>query len=1134
VVETGPGIVQAMAFSGDHRFLVTAGLDNTVKLWDTSTGHQLRTFTGHTFAVNAVAFGPAGRIIASGGTDKTINLWDAASGVVLRKLSGHTAGINGLAFSPKGDLLASASSDKTIKLWDVASGQLVRTLAGHTDVVNAIAFSPDGTILCSAGGTERLPSKSPPDYSIRLWNVATGSQVWTFDGRGAGKALAFNPDGSIVASIGTDTTIRLLDVNSGRQKRAMKTPSQYVGGVSFSPDGKTLASSNSDKGVRFWDVASGQQTGELPSRKGVVVFSRDWQFLAFTVEKEQVWATSGTVAICEAASGRKLRDLPAHASDVNAVAFGRDAHILASGSWDGRVRLWDLTTGGIARILQGHSYRISSLAFNPDGTVLASGSWDGTSRTWDVAGGRELRTFAGHTQYVNSVKFNPDGKTIASASYDGTIKLWNAGSGTLLRTISPEGAGGTGIFAVAFSPDGRTLASGGLANTVRLWDVATGREQQGSTMNADTTNSLAFSPDGSTLAWGGWGYSVKLWNVADRRELPIEGGHDSIISSVAFSPDGKKLISAGLDSKLVLWDRGTGSAEGSVRGDAAFNSVVLSPNGNWIATGDDNGTVQIWDMKSGMVLASLVALDEDDWVVFDSAGHFDTNNLDEIVGLSWVFPDEPFRPLPPEVFMRDYYAPKLLSRVLSGQKLPDTRSLSDLNRVQPRVNIVKVEPEDGNEFVSVTVKTSSVRSDAQKDAKGDYLTSGLFDLRLFRDGQLVGEWPEVPETPVQARSTSAAEAELQTWRKLHEIASPDDEHTFHHIRVPLGSGPQKVQFTAYAFNSDRVKSLTSPAFAYTVSTSPNRPGNVRRAYLITMGVNANQSRWNLDLAVPSAQDAARLLHKKMAADYEVVDISLFSTLAPDSPQAVLQQATKDNLKAILSLLAGHPVDAALRNSVDPQHKIQPARPDDAVVLFIASHGYADPDGNFHVVPYDTGPPAGVTEYSLNQCHAHPGDSTPGCQKANQFLSHTISSEDLTAWWSGVDAGEMVMILDSCHSAAATGREFRPGPLGDAGLGQLSYDKGMRILTATQADKTARATLVQQIGHSLLVEALIAEAQAHPRETVAEWLHDTEREVPLLTHRLYPELSDSDVQSPQLFDFGAANRRRISSDASGPQ
>ena len=121
-----------------------------------------------------------------------------------------------------------------------------------------------------------------------------------------------------------------------------------------------------------------------------------------------------------------------------------------------------------------------------------------------------------------------------------------------------------------------------------------------------------------------------------------------------------------------------------------------------------------------------------------------------------------------------------------------------------------------------------------------------------------------------------------------------------------------------------------------------------------------------------------------------------------------------------------------------------------------------------------------------------------------------------------------MILDSCHSAAAPGREFRPGPLGDAGLGQLSYDKGIRILTATQPDKTARATLVQELGHSLLVEALIEEGKAHPQETLAEWLHDTEQQVPVLTHRLYPELSEADVQLPELFDFAVTERRRSQS------
>jgi hypothetical protein len=336
-----------------------------------------------------------------------------------------------------------------------------------------------------------------------------------------------------------------------------------------------------------------------------------------------------------------------------------------------------------------------------------------------------------------------------------------------------------------------------------------------------------------------------------------------------------------------------------------------------------------------------------------------------------------------------------------------------------------------------------------------------------------------------------------------------------------------VQFTAYAFNSDRVKSLTTESWVYTLPRAADAAAAAppRRAYLITMGVNANDSRWNLDFAVPSAQAAGHLLHDKLAEKYQVVDITLFSTLSPDSPQVMLQQATRDHLKAVLDLLAGRKVNDIVRQEVDPDHKIRPATPDDAVVLFISSHGYADPKGNFYVVPYDTGGllNRGVTEDILTHCRTHWNDSSPACQRANRFLQHTISSQNLTQWWSGVDAGEMIMILDSCHSGAVPGRQFRPGPLGDSGFGQLSYDKGMRILSATQPDKTARATLVQELGHSLLVEALLQQAAMHPQDSLDAWLHDAQRAVPALAHYLYPEFTDADTQTPELFDFGRTRK-----------
>jgi hypothetical protein len=713
------------------------------------------------------------------------------------------------------------------------------------------------------------------------------------------------------------------------------------------------------------------------------------------------------------------------------------------------------------------------------------------------------------------------------------IKLWDASTGREVRTLTGQKT----CCSVSFSPDGRILASGG--NGIILWDVASGRKLRTLT-NASSVHTLGFSPDGHILASASSkSKTIELWNVATGGKLRTLAGHTNFVQCFAFSPDGRKLASGSLLRPytpdiakqttiytLKLWDvRTGGELHDLVGGDVG--DVAFSPDGQIVASGNGSGTVQLWEVATGKELVNLFVLDESDWVISDLDGHFDTNNLDEMKGVAWVFPDEPFRALPPEIFMRDYYQPKLLQKLLAGERLPAVRSLSDLNRAQPIVEIVKVEPESESDFVSITVRVTGARSGAQKDGTGNLLQSGGYDLRVYRDRQLVGQWPETWEGAERSSESTASNADLESWRKLHEIKLLNGEytHTFHHIRLPQRAGVDKVAFTAYAFNSDRVKSLTTPPLEYFPPRAAVSPLGVvaRRAYLISIGVNANQSRWNLDFAVPSAQDAARLLHEKMAREYEVVEISLFSTLAPDSPRVLLQQATKANLKAVLDLLAGRTIDGALREAVDPDHRLRPAAPDDAVVLFLSSHGYADPEGTFYMVPYDTGAAPGVTEDLLTRCQAHVEDRGPACARANAFLEHTISSREFAAWWAGVDAGEMVMILDSCHSAAAPGREFRPGPLGDAGLGQLSYDKGMRILTATQPDKTARATLVQELGHSLLVQALLEEAKAHPEETLAQWLHDTEQQVPVLTHRLYPELSEADVQLPELFDFAVTER-----------
>ncbi|MGD0094842.1 MAG: protein kinase, partial [Planctomycetota bacterium] len=163
--------VSCVAFSPDGKLALSGSIDKTLKLWDLSTGSELRTFSGHTDRVNSIAFSPDGKLALSGSWDKTVKLWDVATGRELRIFSGHNHTVYGVAFSPDGKLALSGSHDRTLKLWDVASGHELRTFSGNKGGVSSVAFSPDGKLALSG-----------VDKALKLWDVATGRELRTFSG----------------------------------------------------------------------------------------------------------------------------------------------------------------------------------------------------------------------------------------------------------------------------------------------------------------------------------------------------------------------------------------------------------------------------------------------------------------------------------------------------------------------------------------------------------------------------------------------------------------------------------------------------------------------------------------------------------------------------------------------------------------------------------------------------------------------------------------------------------------------------------------------------------------------------------------------------------------------------------------
>jgi WD40 repeat protein len=469
------------------------------------------------------------------------------------------------------------------------------TLTGHQDYVLGVTWSPNGRRLATASS----------DRTVKVWEMDTGRELLTLSGHhGVVFSVAWSPDGKKLATSSSDQTVKVWEAGSGRELLTLSGHHGVVFSVAWSPDGKKLATSSSDQTTRVWDAETGRELLRLIGHQaGVksVAWSPDGNKLATASEDK-------TARVWEATTGRELVIFRGHEASVLSIAWSPDSSKLATTSDDKTAKVWETATGSELLSLGTHQERVLCIAWSPDGNKLATANYDSTAKIWDATTSRELLTLRGHKDAVFSIAWSPDSSKVATASYDKIAKVWQAGSGHELLIMEDRKADiNPGVIrSIAWSRNGNMLATAGDDKTVRVWDTDTGRKLLTWSGQGASILSIAWSPDSSKLATASDDKSTKVWDAKTGRELLTLSGHQKLVRSIVWSPDGGKLATASEDKTAKVWDAITGRELLTLSGhQGKASGIAWSPDGRKLATASDDKTARVWDAATGHELLIL-------------------------------------------------------------------------------------------------------------------------------------------------------------------------------------------------------------------------------------------------------------------------------------------------------------------------------------------------------------------------------------------------------------------------------------------------------------------------------------------------------------------------------------------------
>lgn len=682
-------------------------------------------------------------------------------------------------------------------------------------------------------------------------------------------------------------------------------------------------------------------------------------------------------------------------SPVGTVDFSPDGNSVASGGYDGTVRLWDLPgASGIRKIKAPPN--IHSVAYSPDGKSLAVGGFN-QSTLWDIATGAQIRTFPDN--FGGKLSFTPDGRFLSGKDLNrfnasSILKYLDVQSGTVVREFKNGSE-------VTFSPNGKYLATWGLGSdggvlftqfslNLNLIDVATGREMWSSKGFA---SAVAFSPDSRHLLaaikdqknlGADLKISFRLFDTASGAQIK-EFGHATIpggvftnidrvlheVHALAFSPDGKHFLSGNLRGEYKLWDVATGTvvrqfktvdeAAGTIMN--TVPSVKFSPDGKTAVVASLAST-RLFDVSTGDELATMISFDDGAWLVTTPSGYYNSSEK----GDEYLSVTVGGKPYTISQLRESFYRPDLVKVALAGQHIEGLKKIADI-KPPPNVAIINIPASVSSDQITVSLEV--------KDQGG-----GIGDVRLYLNGTAV----------VLDQGTRALP--LKT-------GAPNSARTF---AYPLQLVSGKNNLRAIAFNADNTMQSTDALYEIDAKTAVKKPA--LRALVVGIQDYENP-KLTLKYPVADANLIADTLKQRAAGLFDTVAITRLTTH---------QETTSASITAALN---------KMRSEVGPN---------DLFVFYVASHGTVD-DGEYFLIT-----------------------SNVGATSTEKLKRDALSQNSLKELISNIPAAKKLIVLDTCNAGklgdALQVAMLTRGMSEDTAFKVLSRAVGSTVLSAANSQQEA--------------------------------------------------------------------------------